>query len=106
MANELLDWGPVADLTKCDIFSLGVTGYEIVTNLPTPLNGPQWHALRNGSYSLQSNNLTNQSIPETTKLLLKDLLNPSQQDRPTAFDCLRRYFNTDGTENKSSKLSI
>lgn len=26
MARELLNWGGVADLTKCDIFSLGISG--------------------------------------------------------------------------------
>ena len=26
MAQELLNWDPIPDLTKCDIFSLGITG--------------------------------------------------------------------------------
>lgn len=37
------------DLTKCDIFSLGATTYEICRGegKPLPPNGPEWHALRN-----------------------------------------------------------
>jgi wee1-like protein kinase len=48
MAKELLDWEPVEDLTKCDVFSLGITLYELVTKRPLEMNGPSWHDLRNG----------------------------------------------------------
>ncbi len=30
MARELLDWGTPADLTKCDIFSLGISGKPFI----------------------------------------------------------------------------
>lgn len=44
----MLDWVAVADLTKCDIFSLGISCYEVVTRVPMEMNGAMWHRLRNG----------------------------------------------------------
>lgn len=45
--NDLLDTPhPARDLTKCDIFSLGATAYEICRGTPLPPNGDEWHALR------------------------------------------------------------
>ena len=48
MSAELLQDGP-KDLTKCDIFSLGATVYEICRGRPLPPNGEEWHSLRSGS---------------------------------------------------------
>ncbi|KAJ1449721.1 kinase-like domain-containing protein [Pelagophyceae sp. CCMP2097] len=55
MSRELLDdddfraaSAPPRDLTKCDVFSLGATAYEICTGQPLPANGARWHALRDG----------------------------------------------------------
>jgi serine/threonine protein kinase len=45
MAFELLQ-GTFTDLTKCDIFSLGITLYEIISRLPLPSSGEDWHRLR------------------------------------------------------------
>ena len=47
MSAELLQDGP-KDLTKCDVFSLGATVYEICRGRPLPPNGPEWHAIRSG----------------------------------------------------------
>ena len=46
MARELLDWVAPSDLTKCDIFSIGITVFEIVPGNPVPLNGPLFNQLR------------------------------------------------------------
>jgi wee1-like protein kinase len=86
MARELLDWGPVQDLSKCDIFSLGITAYEIVTHIPSPVNGPQWHALRDGSFALPAR------IGSQVVEILSVLLTPSPHERPSAVDCLNQYF--------------
>ena len=48
MSAELLQDGP-KDLTKCDIFSLGATVYEICRGRPLPPNGEEWHVLRSGT---------------------------------------------------------
>jgi serine/threonine protein kinase len=40
------------DLTKADIFSLGMTLFEIVIMEELPNTGPHWHALRDGGVAL------------------------------------------------------
>eukprot|EP01066_Platyproteum_vivax_P005070 Platyproteum_vivax@DN16471_c0_g1_i1.p1 len=50
LAAELLksdNEGP-KDLTKADIFSLGAMVYEILVGRPLPLNGAEWHRIREG----------------------------------------------------------
>jgi serine/threonine protein kinase len=72
MAKELLNWGQISDLTKCDLFSLGISGTSLCPLTPPTLpphftsltlffsvfelysrqslepNGDHWHALRDG----------------------------------------------------------
>ena len=45
MAPELLEGIPTKSV---DIFSLGATTFEMVTNYEMPKNGETWHMLRNG----------------------------------------------------------
>lgn len=33
---------------QCDVFSLGITLYEIISGRPLPPNGEEWHSLRSG----------------------------------------------------------
>ncbi len=33
---------------QCDVFSLGITLYEIISGRPLPPNGDEWHSLRSG----------------------------------------------------------
>lgn len=47
MSIELLH-DDVKDLTKCDIFSLGCTLYEMVRLRTLPVAGDEWRDLRNG----------------------------------------------------------
>ncbi len=35
-------------LDKCDVFSLGITMYEVLSGRELPCNGPSWHRLRSG----------------------------------------------------------
>lgn len=37
---------------QCDIFSLGITVYELVLGEPLPANGPEWQAIRHGHLRL------------------------------------------------------
>jgi len=46
LAREMLDWAPVEDLTKCDLFSVGITAYEMVSNKAVPSHGDEWQMLR------------------------------------------------------------
>ncbi|KAH8080359.1 protein kinase [Aureococcus anophagefferens] len=86
MSRELLDdddFTPASekvdrDLTKCDVFSLGATAFELLKRAPLAPNGPAWHALRDGS----------PDFPATTPADLRDcvaaLLHPNPVWRPTA----------------------
>jgi serine/threonine protein kinase len=51
LAKEILstlDGTELPDLTKADIFSLGMTLYELVTMQELPNTGELWHQLRQG----------------------------------------------------------
>ncbi len=51
LAKELLDEDPsmpIPDLTKADIFALGMSTYELVEGTELDKNGDQWSALREG----------------------------------------------------------
>ena len=42
--------GLIPDLKKSDIFSLGITAYELITLGELEKNGPDWRCLRDGSF--------------------------------------------------------
>lgn len=49
LAKELLNEDPnipIPDLTKADVFSLGIIIYELVEGVDLSKNGEQWHQLR------------------------------------------------------------
>ena len=53
LAKELLSRDVLSclpDLKKSDIFSLGITAYELITLNELEKNGPDWRALRDGSF--------------------------------------------------------
>lgn len=53
MARELLNnHNPheVPDLTKADVYSFGITLYELITLEELPNNGAIWHELRDGGF--------------------------------------------------------
>ena len=84
MSMELLS-GDHADLTKSDIFSLGIAMYEICLgrNKTLPSNGPEWQSLRSGSI---------RPPPNTTDELfqiIKKMMSPTYQERPCASDLLK-----------------
>lgn len=93
MAKELLN-----DHSRCttaDIFSLGITLYEIAcinvqknsggkenVAFILPSNGPQWHELRSG------NQLNVPTRPLSFNLLLFAMMNPFPLNRPRAAEIL------------------
>ena len=64
MARELLDWG-YKDLKKCDMFSLGLSLYELCCGTPLPGDGPEWQALRKGEYNREPGQINSKSVAST-----------------------------------------
>jgi hypothetical protein len=95
LAEELLDevnWRKIAngelDLTKSDIFSLGLMLYGIMTkhSLDIPGSGPVWHELRKGVLSDM------ESLVEYTlefRSLIRDMMHSDPSKRPTAAEILK-----------------
>lgn len=48
LAREILNYNSETDLTKADIFSLGLSLFEGMTLVQLPNNGSFWHQLRDG----------------------------------------------------------
>lgn len=85
MARELLNWGPIPDLTKCDIFSLGITVFELYTGVNVEPNGSNWHMMRSGEYLFPPN------TPDELMSILNELMAPEAVNRPSAKACLQTY---------------
>eukprot|EP00980_Cylindrotheca_fusiformis_P012560 scaffold3084_cov144-Cylindrotheca_fusiformis.AAC.8 len=84
MSMELLS-GDHSDLTKSDIFSLGITLYELcLGGRELPTNGPEWQDLRAGKIPL----LPNTSLEMQN--FINIMMNPSYSSRPAAGDLLKR----------------
>ena len=85
MSKDLLDFNP-QDLTKCDIFSLGVTMYEVCSGRPLPSCGQEWQDLRNGKLPAP--------LPRTTlpclAAMLREMMHPDPRKRPSASELLSR----------------
>lgn len=85
MSKDLLDFKP-QDLTKCDIFSLGVTMYEVCTGRLLPSCGQEWQDLRNGKPPTP--------VPRTTlpclAATLREMMHPDPKKRPSATELLSR----------------
>jgi serine/threonine protein kinase len=84
MSKELLS-GDHADLTKSDIFSLGIAMYEIClgSNKNLPPNGPEWQCLRSGRI-LPPPNTTDELFQ-----IIKKMMDPTYRERPCASDLLK-----------------
>ena len=106
MAKELLDWGETLDLSKCDIFSLGISGknkiipclkiiinyfiifmivYELYTRSSLEPNGPKWHEIREGVIPLPFN------TPEKLSSIIVQLMSPEPIHRPSAKSCIQFF---------------
>ena len=84
MSMELLS-GEHEDLTKSDIFSLGITLLEIcLDGKALPTNGPEWQSLRSGNFPTLLN------TPNEMQQIMRQMMNPVYASRPTASDLLKR----------------
>ncbi|KAJ3291610.1 hypothetical protein HDU76_007250 [Blyttiomyces sp. JEL0837] len=73
---------------SCDIFSLGLIILEVTANIILPENGPHWHQLREGD--LSACRFVDVSPPLID--LIKSMLLPSPERRPTADNILQHPF--------------
>lgn len=72
------------DLTKCDIFSLGATMYEVCSGRSLPDCGDEWHAIRNGDLG---------PLPGASPglcAIVGEMMHPDPSLRPSATDLLGR----------------
>ena len=85
MSMELLS-GDHTDLTKSDIFSLGISLYEMCLGgvRPLPTNGPEWQSLRAANFQSLAN------TPGEMERIIKLMMNPNADARPSANELLKR----------------
>jgi len=83
MCNDLLQ-GNHTDLTKCDIFSLGATMYEIALQRTLPTHGEEWHQIRAGILEPLSH------ISKELFDIIKIMIHSKREQRPSAAMLLRR----------------
>ncbi|DBB07912.1 TPA: hypothetical protein ACH3X3_009300 [Trebouxia sp. C0006] len=69
--------GDVSDLQKADIFMLGITLYELATNLELPTGGASYQSLRQGKLSLVAN------VPTPLFNMMRSMMTPNPADRPS-----------------------
>lgn len=95
MSKDLLDFNP-KDLTKCDIFSLGATMYEVCSGRPLPSCGQEWQDLRNGKLACplrRHHNFDGGSNTTTMPCLaaiIREMMHPDPEKRPSATQLLSR----------------
>ncbi|KAJ8612928.1 hypothetical protein CTAYLR_006173 [Chrysophaeum taylorii] len=82
--DDVFDFDSRRDLTKCDVFSLGITTYEICRGgTPLPPNGPEWHTLRTDPPSLAPI-----GVPAGLDAAVHAMMRPDPTDRPSATSLL------------------
>jgi len=83
MANELLSAGS-AKHSGADIFSLGLTLYELASSQAwsLPREGDRWHEIRSGAHRPELHPSRSESLVK----LIQAMIQPSVKERPTAED--------------------
>ena len=96
MAKELLDDGaalssPARDYTKCDIFSLGMTVYDLMVGdrLDIPRNGQLWHDLRSDNIPFLE---TLPGYSSNFKRLVAAMMAQNPATRPSARTILTQHL--------------
>ena len=79
MPKELLD-DDRGDLSKANIFSLGLTVCELLSGVELPLNGALWHELRHG--------LVPQPLDSLHDLVVVSMMEPDYRKRPSTAELL------------------
>ncbi|KAH8377819.1 hypothetical protein KR093_007240 [Drosophila rubida] len=67
-----------SNLFKADIFSLGITLFEVAGGGPLPKNGPEWHKLRHGEVPAIA------SLSKDFNELIAQMMHPEPNERPSS----------------------
>ena len=87
-----------SSLPKADIFALGLTVYEAALGRTLPLNGEEWHKIRNGEL---------EDLPGYSaemKSLLGEMIHPDPADRPSALQLINHHLLCPPIKNTNSQL--
>lgn len=82
LSKEVLS-NNIKDLSKVDIFALGISLYELAHNRKLPENNQEWHDIRDGKLIP----FTNHFSPEFIHLV-KLMMHPDPDKRPTALELI------------------
>lgn len=94
LALELLTTDPNAslpDLKKCDVFALGILGYELMEGARVQQNGDQWHDLREDRIFFSAPEKYSPQIRE----MICSMLSSDPSKRPTIDELLSSYLKSD-----------
>ena len=87
-------------LPKADIFALGLTLYEAAQGHPLPLNGEEWHDIRNGNLK---------EIPGYSvelQALLAQMVHPDPAMRPTAVQLVNHSLLCPNIKSSNAQLRL
>ncbi|CAG9311828.1 unnamed protein product [Blepharisma stoltei] len=82
LANVSENPESIPDLSKADIFSLGATIYELMRGKTLPINGPEWHSIRNGDLDFKGD------FSEELQFCVKKMMSKDLYERPSAAELL------------------
>ncbi|XP_034666240.1 wee1-like protein kinase [Drosophila subobscura] len=85
LAKEILN-GNYSNLFSADIFSLGITLFEVANRMPLPKNGQMWHSLRDGKVPYLS------TLSKEFNDLIGQMMHPDPDQRPTSQSIIRHPF--------------
>lgn len=74
-----------SNLPMADIYSLGATVLEIALGRPLPGSGPEWQQIRDGHLPMGELH----GCPQDLKAVLRWMMHPDPQQRPSADELLR-----------------
>lgn len=93
LAKELLNDDPssiIPDLTKADVFALGMITYELVQGVTLDKNGKQWHDLREERILFNERALA--QFSNELLNLIKIMLHPNPEMRPSPKELLSTFL--------------
>ena len=78
--------------SKCDIFSLGLTLFDLIAKINLPYNGQLWHELRDGNFIITEKNFEKSNISKVNDFisLISQMILPFDK-RPTLKELIKMF---------------